>query len=98
MSQVRKSAMFFALLPALVALVGCGEARVPVYPVSGSISFKGQPPVGALVVLSSTSGGAEGFAPTATVKNDGSFEFTSYVPGDGAPQGEYVATVQWNKV
>ncbi|MCI0334577.1 MAG: hypothetical protein L0228_15275 [Planctomycetes bacterium] len=36
-------------------------------------------------------------APTGTVKDDGTFTITSYEPGDGAPHGEYVATVEWFK-
>jgi hypothetical protein len=87
-----------ATLSAFLLLLGCAEATVPVYPVTGSVTFQGKPPAGALIVFSSTSGGAEGFAPTATVKDDGSFAVTSFEPGDGAPQGEYVATVHWYKV
>jgi hypothetical protein len=87
-----------SLASVMTLVAGCGEATVPVFPVTGSVNFKGKPPGGALIVLSSTTGGAEGFAPTATVKDDGSFAITSYQPGDGAPQGEYVATLQWFKV
>jgi len=33
--------------------------------------------------------------PSATVQEDGTFAFTTFEKGDGAPAGEYVATVQW---
>lgn len=87
-----------ALLPALVALVGCGESRVEVFPVSGKVTFQGQPPVGALIVLHPVSP-AEGasVAPTGAVKKDGTFAITAYEKGDGAPPGEYVATIEWYK-
>jgi hypothetical protein len=85
-----------ATLPLFVALSGCSEQRVPVYPVSGKITYKGQPPVGASVVLHSLSGSdAKDVVPAGTVKDDGSFTVTSYDPGDGAPQGDYVATIEW---
>jgi hypothetical protein len=87
-----------ATLPLLVVLSGCSEERVPVYPVSGKVTYKGQSPAGATVVLHSL-GGADtsDVAPSGTVKDDGSFAITSYEPGDGAPQGEYVATIEWFK-
>jgi hypothetical protein len=86
------------LLPLLVACSGCSEERVPVYPVSGKVTYKGQVPAGATVVLHSLNGSdTNDVAPTGNVKDDGSFAITSYEPGDGAPQGEYVATIQWFK-
>jgi hypothetical protein len=33
--------------------------------------------------------------PSATVQDDGTFAFTTFEKGDGAPAGDYVATVQW---
>ncbi len=85
-----------ATFPLFVVLSGCSEQRVPVYPVSGKITYKGQPPVGASVVLHSLSGSdAKDVVPAGTVKDDGSFTVTSYDPGDGAPQGDYVATIEW---
>jgi hypothetical protein len=95
---LKRATLFMAMLPILVALSGCSEQRVPVYPVSGKVTYKGQPPVGATVVLHSISGAnTSDVAPTGTVKDDGSFAITSYEPGDGAPQGEYVATIEWFK-
>jgi len=81
----------------LVAFGGCSsEKRVPVFPVSGKVSFKGAAPTGAQVVLHPV-GSKEPteVAPTATVKDDGSFALTSYEPDDGAPAGDYVAVIQW---
>lgn len=36
--------------------------------------------------------------PSATVQDDGTFAFTTFAKGDGAPAGDYVATVQWFRV
>ena len=87
-------------LPSLLALSGCsGDARAPVFPVSGKVTFKGQPAVGAQVGLQPVNvSQTTDVAPTGTVKNDGSLTITSYDPDDGAPQGEYVATIQWFKI
>ena len=68
-----------------------------VYPVTGKVTFKGQQPVGATVVLHPVTGRRRTILPTGTVKSDGSFAITSYDPEDGAPQGEYVATIEWYK-
>lgn len=88
-----------ALLPAFAIFSGCkGELRVPVSPVSGKVTFKGLPPVGALVVLHPVAAiDTHDVAPTGVVGNDGSFTITVYEPGDGAPAGDYVATIQWRK-
>src|SRR4029079_1452975 len=89
---------------ALLIASGCSssEPRVPVFPVSGKVSFQGKSPAGARVVLfpdkkSSPTAGAVGVAPTGEVKSDGTFSVSSYDADDGAPEGEYVATIQWNK-
>lgn len=82
----------------LLAISGCGEARVPVYPVTGKVTYQGKVPAGASVALHAVNGGVEGVAPTGRVNEDGSFEITVYEPGDGAPEGDYVATIQWFKV
>lgn len=36
--------------------------------------------------------------PSATVQDDGTFALTTFTKGDGAPAGDYVATVQWFRV
>jgi hypothetical protein len=89
-----------ASLVAILVASGCNtETRVPVFPVSGKLTYQGQAPVGAQVVLHpvNTSGTNE-VAPTGIVLDDGSFKITAYDPEDGAPQGDYVATVQWFKI
>jgi hypothetical protein len=79
---------------------GCSKGdknRVAVHPVQGTIQYRGQPIEGAFVLLHPTSA-IEGVpAPRATVAKDGSFAVTTFDGNDGAPEGEYVLTVQWNK-
>jgi hypothetical protein len=81
---------------------GCGKAgpvRIPVVPVDGIVTFDGKPPPGAMIVLHPKNGGATAApAPRAQVEKDGSFRFTTYEVGDGAPPGEYVATIAWYKL
>jgi hypothetical protein len=88
------------VIACLIAFAGCGsEARVPVFPVSGKVAFQGKPPAGAIVVLNPVGATTnDQVVPTGTVGNDGSFTLTAYEPGDGAPHGDYVATIQWYKV
>lgn len=84
-----------------LALTGCGggdASRVPVHPASGAIQFRGQPIVGAFVLLHPKNGPVAGApSPRGTVGSDGKFTFTTYEADDGAPEGEYVLTVQWYK-
>lgn len=68
----------------------------PVFPATGTVVVGQVVPAGAQVVLHPK--GAElpdNVLPMATVRGDGSFVLTTFRAGDGAPEGEYVATVQW---
>src|SRR5688500_4438547 len=85
----------------LVGLLGCGEAkpdRVAVHPAAGSVTFKGQPAYGASLTLHPKAGPENLPAPRASVEKDGSFKLSTFNGGDGAPEGEYVATVRWYKL
>lgn len=91
---IRCAAVALIALP----LVGCGRGEknhVAVHPVQGAIKFRGQPIAGAFVSLSPTNPTEGVPAPRATVGPDGSFAVTTYNGNDGAPEGEYVLTVQW---
>jgi hypothetical protein len=65
--------------------------------VSGSITWKGQPLPGAFVALHPTTPQPAVPAPRASVGRDGVLKVSTYDGGDGAPEGEYVVTVQWYK-
>ncbi len=70
--------------------------RSAVHQLSGTLIFEGQPAAGASIVLYPTDPSI-GVRPRASVNDDGSFEVTSYEPGDGAPAGEYKATLEWRR-
>jgi hypothetical protein len=88
----------FAFL--LVAVAGCGgDSRPAAVPTGGKVAYrKSTIPVGALVVFHPTDPATEkviGGKPFAKVKDDGTFELTTYSEGDGAPPGEYGITIDW---
>ncbi|WP_337176084.1 hypothetical protein [Paludisphaera sp.] len=89
---------------AAAGALGCSEAgadlKVPVFPVTGKVTFEGEPAAGAFVVFHPRTPPREGDTPSsprATVQPDGSFALTTSTEGDGAPAGDYAVTVQWMK-
>jgi hypothetical protein len=94
--RARFAAMGLVGILALTA-VACSKSggRKPVYPVKGKVQFDGRPAEGALVVFHPVgAAGAEG-NPHATVAADGTYTLTTYDSGDGAPEGDYLVTVEW---
>jgi hypothetical protein len=91
-----------AFAATLLLAVGCsGKAepeRVAVYPVEGTVTFRGQPMPGAFIVLHPKTPNDKAPAPRAEVTKEGTLRVTTYNAGDGAPEGEYVLTIQWNKL
>ncbi len=90
------------ILLALVSMVGCGpktKPRVPVFAVKGQAYLKGQPAVGAMVILHPDVGEKDpmwdsGF-PRGLVQPDGSFSIGTYEDADGAPAWQYVVVVNF---
>jgi hypothetical protein len=79
-------------------VAGCGgEQHPPVFPVRGVLVFDGKPAPQAVVVF--TPLGAKPDEPTISprgvVREDGSFEMSTYKAGDGAPVGRYKVSVFW---
>jgi hypothetical protein len=80
--------------------VGCAQSepeQVAVFPTIGKITFKGQPTIGAVVLLHPKTPRERVPAPRASVKPDGTFKLSTFNTGDGAPEGDYVLTVKWYK-
>jgi hypothetical protein len=71
-------------------------SKMSVYAVTGTVLFEGQPAEGATVVLHPADRSIT-IRPRGVVDADGSFELTTYLPGDGAPVGEYKVTIDWRK-
>jgi hypothetical protein len=101
-------AVWIAMNPFRIALLlalclccsACGEPdyqEVPIHPAAGKITVGGKPAFGAVVVFHPQGdvGMSKGNKPFAAVAEDGSFQATTYVTGDGAPAGDYVVTVIW---
>jgi hypothetical protein len=94
--RLPRPAVRFVLAVMAGFVVACGSpARKPVYPVHGQVFVgKDQPASGALIVFHPL-GDDDLNKPRAYVGEDGSFSLTTYTKGDGAPEGEYVATIEW---
>jgi hypothetical protein len=77
--------------------VGCGGPEPPeqVFPVSGEVFVKGKPADGAVVTFFKVGADLTSGQPSATVRPDGSFKLTSYLPEDGASEGEYKVAISW---
>jgi hypothetical protein len=96
---VSNKGVFLSLAATLLCFSGCSEKRMEVFPVTGKVTFAGQIPAGAQIVLHAVNRSEPcDVAPSATVKADGTFEISAYQQGDGAPAGDYVATVHWFKI
>lgn len=75
--------------------LACRRPDTPaVFPVHGEVFFKDQPAAGAAVHLHPV--GDDERAPAfAIVKEDGSFEMSTFGTNDGAEPGEYAVTINW---
>jgi hypothetical protein len=99
----RKASLASTLLFAvLLAIAGCGSQHAdhpPVFPVSGQVTWNGQPLPNALLVLH-PKGAADARAIPARGQTDqhGHFRLTTYETGDGAPVGEYTVTVAYHQL
>lgn len=83
----------------LLVFAGCGERGIHTVPVSGKVIVQGQPAVGAQVVLHPVGRNTDQpYSAVGKVQEDGTFKISSTGKDDGAPPGQYVATVQWFKL
>jgi len=74
-----------------------GPARLAVFPVKGRVLFNGQTAPGATLAFH-PKGSPDAPHPRGTVDPQGNFNLTTYEPGDGAPLGEYLVTVEWQQL
>ena len=86
---------------AVVALASCGDGRNlhKVYPVKGKILVNGQPASECQIYLNRTFDDDHPFrvTPQGLTDTNGEFQITSYHPGDGSPEGEYIVTIEWRE-
>ena len=84
---------FVVVVCAFVVSAGCGKKRpgeLPVYPVKGQVTFKGEPMPYAIVTFYPTGQPfAQALKSRATADENGYYQLTTYELNDGAPEGEY---------
>jgi len=84
------------VLAAVAFLPSCAGSRKPVYPVTGHVYLKQKPVAGATVIFHPVHAAVNDTSnPVGQVAADGSFKLTTYTNGDGAPEGDYVVTIEW---
>lgn len=95
------------MLLVVTAVMGGAVAKIalregppcPTHPLTGILKIAGAVPVGASIVLHPQGNAIPGDGvPMATVRDDGTFTFSTFASDDGVPAGDYVATVQWFRV
>lgn len=77
-----------------------GSHDIETVPVSGQVFFDGQHAFGAFVTLHPIGGSPllKDFRPAGYVQPNGQVKFSTVKSQDGVPPGEYLVTVQWNKL
>jgi len=76
----------------LAAAAGCSRSDNPqTYPVTGKVTYRGQPVTSGMVMLTPEE---SGHAATGSLEKDGSFKLTTFQKDDGAVPGKYLVAVQ----
>lgn len=96
------------ILALSVGLAGCGggasnqerlDIMVPnaekTIPVSGQVLVDGKPMKDLWVTLHPVDEKEDSLQPKAQTDTEGNFKITTYIGGDGAPEGDYKVTVEW---
>jgi len=78
----------------VLGLIGCGNERLPVVPVQGTLFVGGKPAARANIALHSLDPQIVA-CPVGYTEADGSFRLMTHELDDGAPVGDYVVTVFW---
>jgi hypothetical protein len=83
----------------LATLAGCGDGKLPLYPVTGTVLVDSKPATGARVIFcpveASSSPELQKERPYGLCGPDGKFTLTTFLQDDGVPLGEYKVLVQW---
>jgi hypothetical protein len=92
-----RSLSWFVLASMTLAAASCGSAS-RLYPVSGKVTYKGQPAAGAVVLLLRKSvNPLNEHTIMGIVERDGTFELVCGSLGKGAPSGEYDVLIRWRE-
>ncbi len=94
-----KLSLRLGIVLATLVVVSCGDTRnIPkVYPVMGKIQVNGQPAAECQIVLNWVKEEKRPATPQGLTNENGEFQLTSFVGNDGAPEGEYVVTIEWRE-
>ena len=95
---LRRRVSALVVLSLLVFVSACSSGRKPVYPVKGQVLVNGKPAANAQILFHPAEGAPDELRPAGHTDDDGYFTLTSYVNGDGAPEGNYNVTVTWFRV
>jgi hypothetical protein len=80
------------LLPAVLLLLlgaaGC-DSHSQLYPVGGTVTLEDGSPLTKGVVVFETAEGRKKVTARGELKSDGSYQLSTYKPGDGVPAGKY---------
>ena len=92
--------IFFCCLSLSVVVFGCGpgDGKPKIYPVTGKVSVKGQPAGGrGLFSIQRLQTPWKKSCPCPLEKQTTrvNIQLQSYVPNDGAPEGDYKVTIVW---
>jgi hypothetical protein len=92
-----KRVLWSALLVAFVAVSGCGDKGLVLYPVHGSVNVDGKPVEGAVVIFCPVGGSDEvkKKRPIGYTGSDGKYQLTTIAKDDGAPAADYKIIAQW---
>ena len=101
--RMRRFGLLVALLGLLPLANGCGSksGNKPTYPVVGRVLVDGQPADYLAVSAEPADGRLDPDQPTVTAcftDKEGRFALSTYVQGDGVPEGEYVLTFMWGQM
>ena len=94
----RRYVVLAALAGSVSLLSGCGNSS-GLYPVSGQVTYRGEPAKGAVVYFhrAGGTGSLKDTVPYGIVEEDGSFELNSDSLGYGALPGTYAVLVEWRE-
>jgi hypothetical protein len=83
-----------------LTLVGCGDGRIALYPVTGTVMVDGQPAEEAQVIFCPIEGEASEelarLRPMGRTDASGKYQLFTFDFNDGAPAGNYKVMVRWD--
>ena len=101
--MMRRCGLLVVVLGGLLLASGCGtkSGNKPTYPVVGRVLVDGAPADYLAVTAEPADGQLDPDQPTVTAcftDKEGRFSLSTYVQGDGVPEGEYVLTFMWGQM